>query len=400
MPMLENYNAFDGYYFQTAAIRNALDYQGVKALHTNKAFSEALLFGVSGGMNFGYFYFHYEGHDPMVNILTRNTFNLFEAILERLGIPYDVKQTASIDKGRKNLIEALENGEAPIVLADMWTIPYNALKYDAGMWGMMPLVVYGYDNDRTYIADRARIGLTVPSDKFDEARSRIKKDKHRIITLSIPDETKLASAVTMGIWDCIKLFTEKPPKGSAKNFGFRAYENWVKLLTKPGVKASWAKNLPRGRELFTGLTSAFYFSQQFGKDDSCTAERHMMADFLDEAAFILEKPALAEISPKFRVAGDAWKTLGEALLPDDVPLLKDARDIMIEKHSLFLNEGNQSTEKRLELTQREEELKSISEDFPLSDEEVIQFQERIAEQVMVVHDLEQDAIMSLREVMS
>lgn len=400
MPMLDNYNAFDGYYFQTASIRNALDYQGIKAPHTGKAFSEALLFGVSGGMNFGYFYFHYKGYDPMVNILTRNTFNLFEPILERLGIPCDVKRTTSADKGRKNLINALENGDAPIVFADMWTIPYNALEHDAGMWGMMPLVVYGYDDDCVYIADRARIGLTAPTAKFDEARSRVKKDKHRIITLSIPDEAKLASAVTMGIRDCIKLFTEKPPKGSANNFGFKAYEHWIKLLTRDGTKSSWAKTLPRGRELYAGLTSAFHFSQQFGKDESRTAERHMMADFLDEASLILEKPDLAQISPKFRASGEAWKTLGDTLLPDDIPLFKESKEVMVEKHELFLNEGNQSTEKRRELTQYEETLKTQSENFPLSDEQVNQLKESIAEQVKVVHDLEHDAILSLREVMS
>jgi len=400
MTMLDNYTAFDGYYFQTAAIRNALDYQGVKAPHTGNAFSEALLFGVSGGMNFGYFYFHYEGYDPMVNILTRNTFNIFEPILERLGIPYDVKQSTSADKGHKNLIDALENGEAPIVFADMWTIPYNALDYDEGMWGMMPLVVYGSDDDCVYIADRARVGLTSPIDKFDEARSRIKKEKHRIVTLSIPDEAKLASAVSMGIWDCIKLYTEKPPKGSANNFGFKAYENWIKLLTRDGTKGSWEKTLPRGRELYAGLTSAFHFSQQFGKDESRTAERHMMADFLEEASLILEKPELSDISPKFRAAGEAWKTLGDTLLPDDVPLFKEAKEVMIEKHELFLNEGNQSTATRRELTQGEEVLKTQSEDFPLSDEEVNQLKQRIAEQVKVVHDLEHDAIMSLREIMS
>lgn len=400
MTMLDNYKVFDGYYFQTAAIRNALDYQGVKAPHTGDAITEALLFGVSGGMNFGYFYFHYEGYDPMVNILTRNTFNLLEPILERLGIPYDVKQSTSIDKGRKNLIEALENGEAPIVFADMWTIPYNALEHNDGMWAMMPLVVYGYDEECTYIADRARVGLTAPSDKFDHARSKVKKDKHRLITLSVPNEAKLASAVTLGIWDCIKLFTEKPPKGSANNFGFKAYQHWIKLLTKPGTKASWSKTLPRGRELFAGLTTAFHFSQQFGKDESGTTERYMMADFLEEATNILSKPELADISPKFRLAGNAWKTMGETLLPDDVPLLKEAREIMTEKHSLFLNEGNQSIEKRIELTKREQHLKGSSENFPLRDEEVVQLQQKIAEQVSVIHDLELDAIMSLREVMS
>ncbi|GAB5490274.1 MAG: hypothetical protein Phog2KO_04890 [Phototrophicaceae bacterium] len=400
MPILDNYDSFDGYYFQTASIRNALDYQGVKAPHTGQAFSEALLFGVSGGMNFGYFYFHYDGYDPQINILTRNTFNLFEPILERLGIAQEIKQTTSADKGCENLLDALENGDAPIVEADMYSLPYNALAYDEGMWGMMPLLVYGYDNNTAYIADRARIGLTVSTEELDTARARIKKNKHKIITLGIPNEAKLTSAVTMGIWDCIKLFTEKPPKGSANNFGFKAYQRWIKLLTKAKTKGSWAKTLSSGRELYTGLTSAFHFSQEFGKDDSYTAERMMMADFLEEASLILDKPDLTEIAPKFRLAGDAWQVLGQQLLPDDVPLLKETREIMTQKHSLFLNEGHQSTDKRLELSQREEDLKVKSEDFPLSEEEITQLQANIAEQVSIVHDLEHDAIISLREVMS
>lgn len=400
MPILENYRAFNGYYWQTASICNALDYQGVKAPHTSKPYSEALLFGVSGGMNFGYFYFHYQGYDPMLNILTRNTFNLFEPILQRLGIPYDVKQTASADKGCKNLIDALESGDAPIVEADIYLLPYYALQYDENNWSMMPIIVYGYEDGQAYIADRARVELTVSTEELDKARARIKKDKHRVITLGIPNEEKLASAVSLGIWDCIKLFTEKPPKGSSKNFGFKAYENWVELLTHPGTKGSWAKTLPHGRELYTGLTTGFYFSQLFGKDESCTAERNMMADFLEEAAIILRKPEISNITSKFREAGEAWKTLGKTLLPDDVPLLKEARDILLEKHKLFLNQGKDSTEKRLQLSKREEELKSVSEDFPLSDKEVSQLQERIAEQVKKVYDIEHDAILALRDIMS
>lgn len=400
MPILDNYNAFDGYYFQSGSIRNALDYQGIKAPHTDKAFSEALLFGVSGGMNFGYFHFHYEGYDPQINILTRNTFNLFEPILERLGIPYDEKRTASADKARKNLIDTLENGDAPIVQADMWGLSYNALTHDEGMWAMMPLVVYGYDDETAYIADRAKIGLTVSATELDTARARVKKDKHRLITLGIPNEAKLASAVTLGIWDCIKLFTEKPPKGSANNFGFKAYQRWIKLLTKPTTKGSWAKILPSGRDLFTGLMSGFNFSQLFGKDTSHTAERNMMANFLEEASIILNKPDLAEIAPKFRDAGSAWQVLGERLLPDDVPLLQQAKSLMIEDHTLFLNEGGQSTEQRQAISQEIERLKQTSQDFPLNADEVIVLQQGIADQVQVIHDLELDAIMALQSVMS
>jgi hypothetical protein len=400
MVILNDYKAFDGYYFQTGSIRNALEYQGAKAPHTDKAYSEALLFGVSGGMNFGYFYFSYEGYDPQVNILTRNTFNLFEPILERLGVPIDMKQTTNEDKGRKNLIDALENGDAPIVFADMLILPYNGMKFDENYWGMMPIVVYGYENGMAYIADRARVPLTVPSDIFDKARARVKKEKFRVISLGAPNEAKLQSAVTMGIWDCIKLFTENPPKGSKTNFGFAAYEHWQKMLTGSGHKASWAKTLPRGRKLFTGLLSAFNFSQLFGKDESRTAERLMMADFLDEAAVILNKPALKAIRLQLEKAGAAWCKLGETMLPDTVPMLKEARDLEVKKHGLFLNTGAESLAERKAIHQRLEELKAASVEFPMSESQVKVFQEAIAAQVKDVSAIEQEVIRMMRESMS
>ncbi|MEO1162434.1 MAG: BtrH N-terminal domain-containing protein [Chloroflexota bacterium] len=400
MPTLENFDAFTGYYWQTASIASALQYQGVTMPHTGKPISEALLFGVSGGMNFGYFFFHYEGYDPQVNILTRNTFNLFEPILERLGIPYESKQTNSTNKGESNVVDALENGQAPIVWADMYHLPYYGLEYDEGNWAMMPMVVYGIENDKVCIADRAKQGLTVSSDDFATARARVKKDRHRIVTLDAPNPDKLASAVSLGLWDCIKLFTEKPPKGSAKNFGFKAYHKWIELLTKPKAKGSWAKTLPRGRELFVGLTTAFNFSMLFGKDTSHTAERYMMADFLEEAATILEKPALADIAPTARRAGDAWREMGNILLPDDVPLLKEMRENLTASQTLFFEQGADSTEKRIALRDRREALKQASEDYPLNEEEIVTHQEKIAEQVAMIRDIEHDLITDLRGALS
>jgi hypothetical protein len=400
MAILKDYKAFDGYYFQSGSIRNALEYTGAKAPHTGKPYSEALLFGVSGGMAFGYFYFHYEGYDPHVNILTRNTFNLFEPIMERLGIPYEPKQTTNEEKGRKNLIDALENGDAPIVIADIFSLPYVGLKFDENYWGMMPMVVYGYENGVAYIADRARVGLSVPAEDLDKARARVKKDKFSIFTLGSPNEAKLQSAVTIGIWDCIKLFTENPPKGSKNNFGFAAYEHWQTILSRSGNKASWSKTLPRGRQLFTGLLSAFNFSQLFGKDESRSAERLMMADFLDEAAVILNKPALKGIRPQLEKAGEAWCKLGETLLPDNVPMLKEARDLDIKKHSLFLNKGADSLAERQAIESRLDDLKAASVDFPLSEKGVEELQGQIAAQVKDVSAIEQVVIQMMREAMS
>ena len=98
------------------------------------------------------------------------------------------------------------------------------------------------------------------------ARGRVKKDKFRIITLEPPVADKLAAAVQAGIWDTIKLFTEKPPKGSRNNFGLQAYQWWIKLLTRPRTRLSWEKEFPAGRPMFAGLTSQFSDINTFGKE--------------------------------------------------------------------------------------------------------------------------------------
>ena len=359
------------------------------------------MFGISGGAAFGYFFFHYEGYNPQFNLLTRNTFNLFDPILERLGVIQNVIHTKSADKARQNLIDALENGEAPIVWADMFLLPYNAMEYDEKDWAPMPIVVYGYNDEMALIADRADVGLTVPSAALDEARARVKKDKFRIVTLEAPNPDKLAAAVTAGLWDCIKLFTEKPPKGSKNNFGLAGYKAWAQALTKSTGKKSWAKLLPTPSDLYAGLTSAYYFSQLFGKNSSHTAERVLFAEFLAEAAIILNKSTLNDVPAQFRKAGAAWCEVGKALLPDNVPALKQTRELMDSKHDLFLTQGNAALDEIRSINAQQDKLKQrMSEDFPLDEAEIEALKANIAEKVMVVHDIEEAAITALRDAMS
>ena len=127
MPQLANYAAFDGLHWETGSVRNALDYAGARAPHTGLPYSEALLMGVSGGAVMGYFSFAYEGYEPHVVILTRNTFDPMDTLLARLGIVQTVRQTARADKGVANLVDTLADGSPAIIWADMYSLPYNAL---------------------------------------------------------------------------------------------------------------------------------------------------------------------------------------------------------------------------------------------------------------------------------
>ena len=401
MPTLANFTQFDGRYWDTASIRNALDYQGVKAPHTDEPYTEAMLLGISGGVTFGYFTFHYDGYDPQVNLLTRNTFEPTDKIFSRMGIAREVLQSTSADKGRKNLIEAIEDGHAPIAYPDMWSLPYNAMPHDEGMWGGLPVIIYGYEPEqgKAYISDRSFVPLIVTTDELDQARARVKKDKHRVLILEHPDKSLLAGAVRQGIRDCIDLMTEKPPRGSSKNFGLNGLLHWGDMLQKT-TKGSWAQAYPTGRPLLSVLMSSYTFlGPTFGK--TMKAERDVYADFLDEATKLLEMPELENVAVRYRIAGDAWDGLLCALLPEDVPMLKKAREYIDIKHESFIEKGTSATAEMMDCTQKLDTLKTESEqDFPMTEAEVSDLRDELYRHLKIVHEAEEEAVLALKSVMA
>lgn len=401
MTVLEDYDQFDGRHWETGSVGNYYANRGVNAPHTGQPYSEALLLGVSGGIVMGYFSFAYEGYDPHARILTRNTFNPWDTMLGRLGAVQNVEQTSSLQTGVHKLEETLDADLPAIVWADMFSLPYNALSKDEGMWAMMPVVVYGYSraDNRAWVADRSKVPLILSADELDAARSRVKKYKHRLITLEPPDPGKLAGAVRKGIWDCIKLFIEKPPKGSKNNFGLAAFNWWASLLTNPKARLSWEKEFPAGGKMYAGLTSTFVDINTFGKDGH--AERDVYADFLQEASLLLEKPGLKAAAGHFRRSAGAWDSLSAALLPDDVPLLGETRRLLMHRHALFTEQGSAALEEIRALDTRLAEIKSqATEDFPLDHAGVVALRERISQHVMRIHDIEKEAIEALQAAMS
>ena len=402
MIILNNYKQFGGRHWETGTIHNFWAYRGITAPHTGQPISEALLMGISGGVVMGYFSFAYEGYDPMAKILTRNTFSPWDTMMSRLGVAQNILHTSKPDKGRDNLLDTLDSGVPAIVWADTFSLPYNDLPCDEGMWGMLPIIVYGYDEtqDEVLIADRASVALTVTTADLHAARARVKKDKFRIITLEAPRLDNLATAVSAGIWDSIKLYTEKPPKGSKNNFGLAAFQHFAKLLTKPKMRLSWAKEFPAGRKMLAGLMSLYSDTYQYGKGYS-NAERDTYADFLDEASLILNKAALGEAAQQFRASATAWQALGPILLPDSVPLLGEVRQLMDKEHRLFLEEGNGSLAERQQIHARLSAIKKQTEtDFPLNDQEASALLEGIAEHILQIHDLEATAVTTLQHAMN
>lgn len=403
MTILRNYNQFAGRHWETGSVANYFAFCGFNAPHTAEPYSEALLLGVSGGAVMGYFSFAYEGYDPMARVLTRNTFDPWDTMLSRLGVVQTVRQTAKPDAAIRNLLDALEEGTPAIVWADMWSLPYNALEWDKSMWAMFPVLVYGYDEggDRAYIADRARLGLSTTTGELAAARGRAKNNKHRLITLEAPDPAKLAAAVQAGIWDCIRLYTEAPPKGGKNNFGLAAFRRWVELLTKPKARLSWEREFPTGPKMLAGLTSAYSDIALFGKEVGNFADRVLYADFLDEAAALLRRPALGEAATQFRAAAGEWGWLAALLLPDDVSLLGETRQLLDHRHAAFLDRGNEAGPEMRTIDERLAAIRTVvATEFPLSPSEAEAHRSRMADQLMVIHDIEAAAVETLKAAMA
>lgn len=388
---------FKGRHWETGSIHNALALQGVKASHTGKPYSEALLLGVSGGIAFGYFTFEYKGYLPHVALLTRNTFNPFNTILERLGIAQDVQQTHKAETAEKNLRDALDAGLHPLLWADYSLLSYNDLPYNEGMWGMLPLLAVGSDGSTVAVADRSSQPLHVSMADLTKARGRVKDDKYRLMTLSAPQASKLAGAVHKGICQAIQLFTEEPPKGARDNFGFAAYQKLADMLVNTRNKHSWERFFPAGVRMYHALAGspsqpgAYQWVNTWGAGDG--AERGLYADFLEEAVDILKKPALKDAARKFRESYRLWLDFGDALLPDDVPMLGESKGLIKRKHDLFVRQGEAALPEIRKCNVRLRELLKASEtDFPLSEAQAAGLRAHLRDVLLRISAVEKEAV--------
>ena len=113
---------------------------------------------------------------------------------------------------------------------------------------------------------------------------------------------------------------------------------------------------------------------------------------------ILDKPALNDVASCYQSAAQAWQALAESLLPDNVPVLKQAKTLRLEKQRLFIEQGMAATE---DIQRIHQDLTDLHEaaDQTLADLHRAQFFESIHGQVQAVHQAESQALQLLEESM-
>lgn len=378
----------------TAALRNVFEVEGVTAPHTGKPFTEAMLLGVGGGLGAGYILWEFKKHD-IANVVMgfRNRWNypvdFIQNTCERLGAAVSVQESGGVKNAVRYLDDALAAGKTPIISLDKASLPYHGLPESMKGYGVHQIVVLGKTDDDLIVADLADAPWRIAADVVTAARGVIGSDKYRVITITPPSTIDLPAAIRAGLADQVEHLGR-----SSESFSLPVLKKWSKMLTDRKNAKGWHRVFAERNGLIDALRSVY---EGIRLDETEGAGlRHLYADFLDEAAGVIDQPVLEDTAALYRQAGAAWIAFANAALPDSSALLKQVKDQLDGRYRAF--NGNQADAPR----QANERLTAIHDAanaaFPLNDGEIEALFSEMQTRLDAVYDAEVAALESLKQV--
>ena len=399
--IVENYKQFGGTNPYTASICNVAAQIGLSAPHTNEAFSEAMMLGIGGGIGAGYMMIDYKVISAMVMIGTRHLWHsdnveFMRRICNRIGLNPVVKETTGKKAAQSNLRRPIEEGRPALAWIDLASISYSSLPEEYRRSFYHLVVVVGLDDDEgmAYLDDRAPAAMSVSQAELTEARAAIRNYKNRVMIAERSDEpVDLRSAVEAGIRDCYEGLLN--PR--IKTFGLESLTQWAKLVADPKGKRGWPKTFEDPAELYNTLTWVHHWIETGGTGGG--ALRGMYAEFLDEAAMVLDKPGLGGVADRYREASRLWTALAHAAMPDSVPLFRETRELSLRKRDLFQSQGAAGLPEIGEINQRLLAIESKIAGSPqLNASETTELLTNLRDHILGVYEAENEAAQRLRDL--
>jgi len=319
--VIKDFKHFGGKHCITTSLKNLFDYHG---LHL----SEEMLFGLSGGAAFIYWYMKFMPV-PFVGGRMGKGDDILVETVRRIGGDAEFFQTASSKKGYQELKDQLKQGEPTLAFVDMPYLSYLSMPEDAHFGGHS-IVVYGIDEEKNlvYISDRGKNGVTATIEELEKARNSKFQPfppKNKLFKIKYPKKIN-QQKLEKGIKDSIKNSCNIMLRPPITNFGLKGMQKWADLVLK------WPKQF-KGINLFLCLFNVFIFIEIGGTGGS--SFRNMYAKFLEESADILKKPQLKEVAKLFKKSAEVWSEIAIAALPNYWPSLKKVRELMVKKNKIF-----------------------------------------------------------------
>jgi Domain of unknown function (DUF4872)/Butirosin biosynthesis protein H, N-terminal len=378
----------------TTALRVLLTVAGVRAPHTKEPFTEAMLFGVAGGIGVGVFSFLYEKENfASFYVAGRNDWandvRYLTRAAERLGAKAVV--TEGVKPSAQAISKALADDEPCIVWLDASGLPYKAMPPMLSGMASHLVVLYAIDDatKTARIGDLSDEPIEIPVDVLAAARARIKKDKSRVMTVQASGKLPaLATLVRSGLEACRDGLVGGNAIGNSRtNFSLDAFRVWGNRLHGSRDKESWERVFTPGKRLWRGLTSINEYIEHHGTGGGLS--RPLFAEFLDEAATALGRKPLHALAERYAELGRGWSELADAALPDDVPAMREAKELLARRAELMHSDGPEAVEEVRNAWKRLDELSNAAQErFPLSDSAVADLRADLQRRVLALHAAE------------
>ncbi len=268
------------------ALRALLTHAGIHDPVSGEPFSEAMAFGIAGGIGIGVFSFFYEKEGWANFFLAgRHLWHDHKAYLTqacgRFGIKPILRETAGGKSAESDLRKTLQEQGVCVAWVDAAGLPYKALPAFMSGSGYHIVTVYGIDDDAgtALIGDLADEPLHVSLADLARARSRIKKDKHRLLSIaSAPSPKDLAKLVRNGLQACYDgLAGAGGVKSAARNFSLDSLRLWSDRLDGSDDNERWERVFERGPRFYQGLKGIYEYIEHYG---GCGLSRPLFAEFL------------------------------------------------------------------------------------------------------------------------
>ncbi len=397
---------FPGNVPATTALRVLLTHHGVRAPHTGEPFSEAMLFGLAGGVGIGVFAFYYQKEDHASFFLAgRHQWHddaaYLDEALQRFGFKPVIQETAGTKAAEQQLRSALANGPC-VVWVDMAELPHRAMPKEYSGGGYHVVVAYRVNDDdgSALIGDLTDAPISIPLADLARSRARIKKQKHRLLSMNaVPSSASLdlKALVQAGLHRCHEVLQHPTLPGMKSNGKLDALKTWANRLHGSKDKEAWETIFKPGANLWRGLTWIYDCIENYGTGGGLC--RPLFAEFLQESGLALKDSRLTALGQQYAALGRQWSELAEAALPDDIALTRAAKELFIRRREL-IHDGAPVDEVRAVWQELGELAKQASQRFPLSATDCAALRAQLQQRVFALYESEVAAQASLLTILS
>jgi hypothetical protein len=406
--ILQNFSRINGKHSESAALASCLNYAGIVNPKTNQPFTEAMCFGIAGGIGAGYSFCPSvvrHGGGSGISIVGRYKIygtdgTWFKECAERLGLKINLIEATSEKKAHANLLAELQANRPAIIFTGIWGLKFLGPLEPMSNVGMHSYVVYGIDEEKeiAYSSDIGAQPVTLTVSELMTVRKMVCSHKNRLISFLSGNTSPTLPIVRTAILEAITSCTQELLNGRMKTFSLPGWEQWAKMIVNDKATDGWLKVFQNGL-IYDALRNVFDSIETSGTGGGLY--RHLYSDFLDEATPIVGIDELKSIAQEYRSLALQWTELAESSLPDKIKPFKETKKLLRKKLDILIKKGSKGIE-TIEICVHDLRalITKMHKEFPLSDSDTRTLLNSLREQILDLHQQETEVATRLQSIVS